>query len=141
VTRYQRVYAVVRRVPCGRVTTYGQVARLAGCTGPRQAGYALAALKEPTAVPWHRVVNAGGGISLTGSAAVTQRLRLQREGIRFNAQGVIDLAAFGWHGRPKTRARRPGGTDDEARQPRRAVRAGRGAARRSSRRRRPGAPV
>lgn len=98
-TRYQRVYAVVRRIPRGRVTTYGNLARLAGCTGPRQAGYALSALKEPTAVPWHRVVNARGAISVPGSSGVTQRLRLEREGVRFNGRGIIDLAQFGWRNR------------------------------------------
>ena len=102
-TRYQRVYAVVRRIPRGRVTTYGNVARLAGCAGPRQAGYALSALEEHTVIPWHRVVNARGAISLPGSPGVTQRLRLEREGVRFNSRGVTDLARFGWRARVGTR--------------------------------------
>ena len=54
---YQRIYAVVRRIPEGRVATYGQVASLAGLAGQaRQVGYALHALPDGTAVPWHRVV-------------------------------------------------------------------------------------
>ena len=62
---YQRIYAVVRQIPEGRVATYGQVASLAGLAGQaRQVGYALHALPDGTAVPWHRVVNASGGISL-----------------------------------------------------------------------------
>lgn len=101
---YERIWAVVRRVPRGRVATYGQVARLAGLVnGARQAGYALHALRPHTAVPWHRVVNAAGGISLSDVAgAVTQRLLLEREGVRFDAAGRVDLARFQW----KVRQRR-----------------------------------
>jgi len=93
---YEMIYDVVRRIPVGRVATYGQVAYLAGppCT-PRQAGWALAALRthvvEPP-VPWHRVVNAKGESSV-GEAQV---VLLEQEGIRFNAQGRIDLEHFGW---------------------------------------------
>lgn len=93
---YQRIYASVRRIPRGRVTTYGAIARVAGASGARQVGYALHALPDGSAVPWHRVVNARGAISLRADGAVTQRLRLTREGVRFNAGGVIDLARFGW---------------------------------------------
>jgi methylated-DNA-protein-cysteine methyltransferase-like protein len=97
--RWERVYAVVRRIPPGRVGTYGQVARLAGIgRNARQVGYALHALPEFTNVPWHRVVNARGQISLPGGtgADVTQRLRLEREGVRFDGRGRIDLKVFGW---------------------------------------------
>ena len=95
---YDRVYAVVRRVPRGRVATYGQVARLAGLpNGARQAGYALHALRPHTAVPWHRVLNAAGRISLGDLAgSVTQRLLLEREGIRFDASGRVDLERYQW---------------------------------------------
>jgi methylated-DNA-protein-cysteine methyltransferase-like protein len=102
--RWERVYAVVRRIPPGRVATYGQVARLAGMAGhARQVGYALHALLRWQRVPWHRVVNTRGQISLgpASGADVTQRLRLEREGIRFDARGRIDLARFGW--KPKIR--------------------------------------
>ncbi len=106
--RWERVYAVVRRIPAGRVATYGQVARLCGL-GPnaRQVGYALHALPADGFAPWHRVVNARGGISLppSGGSDVTQRLRLEREGVRFDARGRIDLARFGWRpGRPSPEA-------------------------------------
>ena len=97
--RWERVYAVIRRIPAGRVATYGQVAHLAGL-GPnaRQVGYALHALPERSLVPWHRVINARGTISLgpLGGADVTQRLRLEREGVRFDAHGRVDLGLFGW---------------------------------------------
>jgi methylated-DNA-protein-cysteine methyltransferase-like protein len=104
---YRRIYAVVRRVPRGHVATYGQVARLAGLpNGARQAGYALHALPAHSAVPWHRIVNAVGRITLGDMAgAVTQRLLLEREGVRFDASGRVDLRRFQW----KARAR-PGAT-------------------------------
>jgi len=57
---YELYYAVVRRVPLGRVATYGTVARVAGLPGrARQVGYALAALPDSHNVPWQRIVNAG----------------------------------------------------------------------------------
>jgi methylated-DNA-protein-cysteine methyltransferase-like protein len=104
---YDRVYAVVRRVPHGRVATYGQVARLAGLVnGARQAGYALHALRPHTTVPWHRVVNAEGRISLGDLAgSVTQRLLLEREGVRFGLAGRVDLSRFQWKARPRAGAR------------------------------------
>ena len=103
---WERVYAVVRRVPRGRVATYGQVARLARITnGARQAGYALHALPPHTAVPWHRVLNASGRISLGDVAgSVTQRLLLEREGIRFDAAGRVDLERYQWKARAPRRA-------------------------------------
>jgi methylated-DNA-protein-cysteine methyltransferase-like protein len=100
VSSYQRIYAVVRRIPRGRVTTYGAVARIAGLPGqPRLVGYALSALPDGTAVPWHRVINAQGRLSLErsgSSSGLTQRMRLEREGIRVDAAGRVSLAKFGW---------------------------------------------
>ena len=62
---YQAIYATVRRIPKGRVTSYGQVAAVAGLVNAaRQVGYALHALPTGSTVPWHRVVNAQGAISL-----------------------------------------------------------------------------
>jgi len=100
-TTYDRIYAAVRRIPRGRVTTYGTIARLAGLRGQaRLVGYALHALPSGTAVPWHRVINARGQISLgahgRGGAPTTQRLKLDREGVRFDAAGRVSLERFGW---------------------------------------------
>ena len=95
-SRYERIYAVIRRIPTGRVATYGQVAELAGFPGhARQVGYALYALREGTDVPWHRVVNARGRLSLgtvIPEGDVEQRIRLEIEGVEFDADGRIDLA-------------------------------------------------
>ena len=95
---YARIYEVVRRIPRGRVATYGQVAELAGMPGhARQVGYALHALPESTAVPWHRVLNARGTLSLRRSAGqITQRIRLEREGVRFDAGGRLQLERLRW---------------------------------------------
>lgn len=95
-TIYQRIYAVVRRIPAGRVSTYGRIALTARASGPRQVGYALHALRVDVGVPWHRVVNASGRISVTGSSAITQRLKLHSEGVKFDARERVDLKEFGW---------------------------------------------
>jgi len=80
------------------VATYGQIAALAGSPGAaRQVGYALAALPPSTTVPWHRVLNARGTISpRPGGSIVTQRLRLEREGVTFGQDGRVNLAAAAW---------------------------------------------
>lgn len=100
---YPAIYAVVSRIPRGRVATYGQVARLAGLPShARLVGYALNALREGSRVPWQRVVNAKGMISLRKGGSghdVLQRLMLKREGVRFDRRGIIDLAAFRWRPR------------------------------------------
>ena len=96
---YSRIYSVVRRIPRGRVATYGQVAELAGLPGhARQVGYALHALPAGTAVPWHRVLNAQGALSLrrTPGAELSQRLLLEREGVRFDARGRVNLTKVRW---------------------------------------------
>lgn len=97
---YERFYDVARRVPHGRVTTYGAVAAQAGLPGrARQVGYAMAALGDGHDVPWHRVVNARGAVSERrgGSAFETiQRTLLEAEGIAFDDRGRIDLERFGW---------------------------------------------
>lgn len=99
-TSYDRIYGVVRKIPRGRVTTYGSVARLAGV--PRQArlvGYALHALPDGTVVPWHRVINAQGKLSLARNASgagLAQRARLEREGVRVDAANRVSLTVYGW---------------------------------------------
>ena len=91
-----RVAARVRRVPAGRVTTYGDVAAALGSPRvARHVGWALAALPEDDPTPWHRVINARGTISFRGDTprAVLQRALLEREGIVFDAAGRVDLGA------------------------------------------------
>jgi methylated-DNA-protein-cysteine methyltransferase-like protein len=107
---YARIYAVVRRIPRGRVATYGQVAELAGLAGhARQVGYALHALTSGSAVPWHRVLNAAGAVSLRTAPGeeLTQQQLLEREGVRFDARGRVRLTAVRW--RPRTAPSRRSG--------------------------------
>ena len=100
---YPRIYAVVSRIPRGRVATYGQVARLAGMPGQaRLVGYALAALPDRSTLAWHRVVNAKGEVSKRRDGSPMdrlQRLRLRRERVAFDNRGRIALDRFRW--RPK----------------------------------------
>ena len=107
VSKYASIYRIVARIPRGRVATYGQVASLAGLHhAPRVAGYALHALPAGSPIPWHRVVGAGGWLSLgrlDPGAAVTQRLRLEREGVEFDARGRVILERSAWRTRLGTR--------------------------------------
>lgn len=92
------IYAVVRRIPRGRVAAYGWIAERAGLVrGARRVGLALRLLPDSRRIPWHRVVNSGGRISLppASTGAQRQRQRLEREGIVFR-EGRIDLKRFGW---------------------------------------------
>ena len=100
---YRRIYAAVRRIPRGRVATYGQIASLAGlANSARQVGYALHALQGGTALPWHRVINSSGRISLPPHAGgLEQRLRLLEEGVMVDAGGRIALRRYQW--RPRSR--------------------------------------
>jgi methylated-DNA-protein-cysteine methyltransferase-like protein len=96
---YQRIYAQVKRVPRGRVATYGQIARLAGLPGQaRQVGYALAATPDTVTLPWHRVVNAKGEISarVESHGEIRQRVLLERENVVFDSKGRISLRRFQW---------------------------------------------
>ena len=111
---YPRIYAVVRRIPHGRVATYGQVAALAGLAGrARQVGYALHALPEGSPLPWHRVINARGEISPRAEPGWEgyQRHLLEEEDVDFDLAGRTDLERFGWQPgtRPRRRRRRPAG--------------------------------
>jgi len=95
---YERIYEVVRHIPKGKVATYGQIAALSQCSGPRQVGYALHASPEGTGIPWHRVINAKGEISLPihSPSALTQRSLLELEGIAFSDFGRVSLKRFRW---------------------------------------------
>jgi methylated-DNA-protein-cysteine methyltransferase-like protein len=106
-------YRVVRRIPRGRVATYGEVALAAGKPrAARQVGYALAALRGAAHdVPWQRVCGARprghAAISLRDPVgAAVQRDLLEAEGVEFDARDLIDLARFGWRRRRRPRSPR-----------------------------------
>lgn len=104
----RRVWALVRQIPAGKVATYGEAAAMLApppgvdaetyrAFGARWVGGAMAACPED--VPWQRVVNAQGKISLRkGAGALRQRALLEAEGVGFDARERIDLVHFGWEG-------------------------------------------
>ena len=101
---YERIYAVVRQIPIGKVATYGQVAELAGLMGkPRVVGYALYKVAPEDDIPWQRVVNAKGEISTSAfrdGSDDLQRVLLEDEGIEFKGN-KIDLSQYRWQAPPE----------------------------------------
>jgi methylated-DNA-protein-cysteine methyltransferase-like protein len=96
---YARIYAVIARIPRGRVATYGQIASLAGLPGhARQVGYALSWLPDGSRVPWHRVINAKGEVSRRSEPGDDgeQRRLLEAEGVVFSESGRVSLARCRW---------------------------------------------
>ncbi len=95
---HAQIYVVVRRIPKGKVATYGQIARMVGRCTARMVGYAMAAVPEGSRVPWQRVINSQGMISARshGDGDDRQRVKLEKEGVRFSTNGKIDLTEFGW---------------------------------------------
>jgi methylated-DNA-protein-cysteine methyltransferase-like protein len=96
---FDSVYALVRRIPRGKVATYGQIARLLGA--PRSArvvGWAMHGNPSGSRIPWHRVVQQGGSLSPTVAPADPGRQRrlLEREGVAFLLSGRIDMARHQW---------------------------------------------
>ncbi len=95
---------MVRRIPRGRVATYGQIATLAGQAGhARQVGYALSALPDGSDVPWHRVINTRGEVSRRRTPGYDrlQRMLLEDEGVAFESPGRVPLERYRW--RPRVR--------------------------------------
>jgi methylated-DNA-protein-cysteine methyltransferase-like protein len=98
---YARIYAVVKKIPRGKVASYGQVARIAGLERhARMVGYALHSLQENdlVKVPWHRVINTQGYVSIRSNplAAELQKKLLEQEGITFDSRDRVDMKKFGW---------------------------------------------
>ncbi|MBW2149511.1 MAG: MGMT family protein [Deltaproteobacteria bacterium] len=98
---YHQIYRVVCRVPRGQVVTYGQVAVILGCPGAARAvGYAMHRTPHGQGIPWHRVINARGRISIKGDvyAAEAQRALLESEGVVFEDGDRVDLKKYRWPG-------------------------------------------
>jgi methylated-DNA-protein-cysteine methyltransferase related protein len=93
----RRIIALVRAIPRGRVASYGQIAAMAGLSnGARQVARLLHSSSGAHRLPWHRVINAAGGISLApGAGGELQRTLLEREGVVF-VRGRADLGRYGW---------------------------------------------
>ena len=106
---YARIYAVVRQIPRGKVSTYGLIAKIVDRCTPRMVGYAMAALRGRADVPWQRVINSKGEISTRsrGDGALRQRRLLEKEGIRFDPRGRVNLRKVRWTGSKGGFSRKP----------------------------------
>jgi methylated-DNA-protein-cysteine methyltransferase-like protein len=94
---FPRIYAIVRQIPPGNVASYGQIAKIVGCTA-REVGYAMAGVKSDD-IPWQRVINSQGKISLGEQfGGALQRELLENEGVQFDARGRVDFDQYGWLG-------------------------------------------
>jgi methylated-DNA-protein-cysteine methyltransferase-like protein len=95
---YQKIYDLVAVISPGKVATYGQIARYTGMPrDARQVAYALHVLPDGTTIPWHRVINRLGKVSYAPSrngSDTLQRVLLEREGIIFDPEGIIDLERY-----------------------------------------------
>ncbi|MBP2170167.1 methylated-DNA-protein-cysteine methyltransferase-like protein [Erwinia toletana] len=93
----QRVWQIIAAIPSGCVTTYGDIARLAGSPrAARQVGGILRRLPEGSKIPWHRVINRKGEISLIGDDLERQRTALEAEGVEVSNDGKISLPRYRW---------------------------------------------
>lgn len=100
---FERVWLVVQQIPRGKVASYGQIAALLGHPqAARTVGWALNALtrQQATEVPWQRVINSAGRISISRAdlSADLQRALLEEEGVQFDERGYVDWQRFGWEG-------------------------------------------
>ena len=93
---FPKVWALVKKIPAGRVSTYGALSRaIHGRLTPVGVGWAIRAAEEG-AIPWHRVINAQGAVSTDGETPGLQRSMLEAEGVSFNELGRVDLTRYGW---------------------------------------------
>jgi methylated-DNA-protein-cysteine methyltransferase related protein len=99
-SRHEKIYEMVKKIPRGKVATYGQIASLVERCTPRMAGWAMAAVPLGSDVPWHRVINSLGRISprKNGDGDMIQRVLLEAENIVFDHRRCVDLKKFGWSG-------------------------------------------
>jgi methylated-DNA-protein-cysteine methyltransferase-like protein len=95
---HDRIIATIKKVPQGSVATYGQIAAIAGNPqGARQVAWVLNSSSSKEKLPWHRIINKQGRISLeSGAGYEEQRSLLEKEGIIFSLNGSIDLKRFLW---------------------------------------------
>ncbi|WP_261835158.1 MGMT family protein [Vibrio ishigakensis] len=92
-----KVFALVHQIPLGMVSTYGDIAKFSGYPGyARQVGHVLSNLPKDTSLPWHRVINGKGEISLKGESLQRQKSLLMEEGVQFTETGKVKLRQFRW---------------------------------------------
>ncbi|TFH93616.1 MULTISPECIES: DNA base-flipping protein [Vibrio] len=92
-----QIFAVIHQIPLGKVSTYGEIAKMAGYPGyARHVGKALGNLPSESKLPWFRVINSQGRISLKGEDLVRQREALIAEGVEVSNDGKISLRKYRW---------------------------------------------
>jgi methylated-DNA-protein-cysteine methyltransferase-like protein len=96
---YEHFYDLIRQIPKGKVSTYGDIANMADCRSARAVGFALNQLHEGSDVPWQRVINRQGKVSLRTNSEghCVQQIILEEEGIKFE-NDKIDLSIYRWEG-------------------------------------------
>lgn len=93
----QQIFVVIHQIPVGKVSTYGAIAQMAGYPGyARHVGKALSQLPQESQLPWYRVINSQGRISLQGESFHRQQQRLVAEGIEVSETGKISLKKYQW---------------------------------------------
>ncbi|ENM5744261.1 DNA base-flipping protein [Vibrio mimicus] len=93
----QQIFVVIHQIPVGKVSTYGAIAKMAGYPGyARHVGKALGNLPEGSQLPWYRVINSQGKISLQGEDFVRQQRNLLAEGVEVSEAGKISLKKYQW---------------------------------------------
>ena len=106
-TFYEQIYALVKQIPRGKVTSYGRIAAMLGASGAaRQVGYAMSALKhkdgnpEYADIPWQRVINSKGEISIKGARfnKLIQAEELRADGVEVDEDLSVDLDEYLWEG-------------------------------------------
>lgn len=108
VSFFRKVVAVIKKIPRGKVASYGQIAALAGNPrAARQVAWVLHTASQKENLPWHRVINRNGGISLPRYCGYElQRGLLRKEGVKFDAADRIDLVKFQWSARQRAKRKK-----------------------------------
>ena len=100
-TIYKKIYEIIRLIPSGKVATYGQISEIVGGCTARMVGYAVSSIPLSSVIPWQRVINYKGEISLrsggSGGELVQQKI-LESEGVKFDQSGRTDLEKYRWEG-------------------------------------------
>ena len=100
-TLYQQIHEIIRLIPSGKVATYGQIAEIVGVCSARMVGYAASSIPLNSDIPWQRVINYKGEISLRSSGSggeLVQQKLLESEGVKFDQSGRTDLEQYRWEG-------------------------------------------
>ena len=100
-TIYKKIYEIIRLIPSGKVATYGQISEIVGGCTARMVGYAVSSIPLSSVIPWQRVINYKGEISLRSSGSggeLVQQKLLESEDVKFDQSGRTDLEQYRWEG-------------------------------------------